>query len=489
MKKAITLLSLAALACVCILYACKNSISKPEPANPNFNTNSRFSAKVCTFVDLTGTLTTQTLVSTNVYRLNGVVIVPSSVTLTIPAGTVIQGVKSLTNPALLVIEKGGKLVATGTSTNPIVFTSDQAPGSRAPGDWAGLAFAGNAPGNTIPLNITLKTPSTPYILSGGGTTTTDNSGNLQFVQILFAGKANSTDTRSQSALILDCVGTGTAIDHVQVSNSLADGIASYGGAVKETNMISYNAGRTDFPISYGYTGLMQFMTSMRLDNGASPTSPAYAFELSNVSTGSSTATPLTQPIISNVTVLGPNHCGGSTVNSNFKAAFHFTLNGAGKIYNSVFDAWNTSVTPSGLLMDDAGSIAQTASNNLEFSDNSFDNSGSTPYSSGSVSWSGSSGCSATMTAWINGTGTIGCREAGNQFTVTTLGYDATFCDDFCGNGFSSNFVLGTTTLLAPSYTWDTGSQFSHVTYRGAFGATDFTKSWTNWCAQNTSYCQ
>ncbi|SDE86613.1 hypothetical protein SAMN05216464_110110 [Mucilaginibacter pineti] len=490
MKKTIILATLVIATCVCILFACKKN--QPSPASneamASKNPSLRINAVTCNFVDLTGTLTTQTLSASNVYRLNGIVIVPSGQTLTIPAGTVIQGVQSSTNPAWLVIEKGGKLIATGTAGSPIVFTSNQPAGSRNPGDWGGIAFAGNAPTNVTSLSIPLKTPATSYNLVGGGSTPADNSGKLQYVQILFAGKANSTDPLAQSGLILNSVGTGTAIDHIQVSNSLNDGIATYGGTVKQTFMVSYNAGRTDFPISFGYEGIMQTLAAMRLNNSAVPPSNAYGFEISNNARTTSTATPLTQPIISNATVLGPNHCSGTTVSSNYIAAVHFRLNGAAKFYNSVFDAWNTSATQAGLLMDDAGSIAQTASNNLEFSYNSFSNSGATPYSIGSLSWTGSGGCSTSLPVWITGAGTSTCKEAGNQFSVTTLGYDGSFCNDFCSSGFTSNFVLGTTTLSAPNFTWDTGSAFNHVTYRGAFGSTDFTQSWTNWCAQNTAYC-
>jgi len=481
MKK-IFISSFVAIICViCILVACKKNkdISNESGDKAKLSTQS---VQACNFVTLSGTLSTQTLVNTNVYKLSGIVVIPSGVTVTINAGTVIQGIKSATT-AWLVIEKGGKLVATGTSSNPIIFTSDQAAGSRAPGDWGGIAFAGNAPSNVSPtLDIPL---SSGYTLSGGASTSADNSGSLRFVQIHYGGKGY-TSNESKAALLLNAVGSGTTIDHVQVSNSLYDGIATYGGTVKLTNMISYNAGRTDIPISYGYTGKMQFLAAMRLNNSASPAAPAYGLEISNQLASSSAATPLTLPVISNITVQGPNYCSGTAVSSNFKYAVHYFNNGAGKIYNSVFSSWNNSVTPSGLLIDDAGSIAKTASNDLEFSYNSFDNSGGTPYSNGAVSWS-SSGCSTSMALWIT-PGLPGCREAGNQFSVTTLGYDASFCNDYCATGFSRNFVLGTTTMSSPNFTWDTGSAFSHVTYRGAFGATDFTQSWTEWCAQNKDYC-
>jgi hypothetical protein len=478
MKKSFTFASIAIVA-IALFFACKKNSENNNFNGPDGRSSGLNAVVACNFVTLSGTLATQTLSTANVYKISGIVRIPSGVTLTIPAGTVLQGVKSTTAPAWLVIEKGGKLIAAGTSSNPIIFTSDQAAGARAAGDWGGIAFAGNAPTNVgTSLDIPL---SSSYTLSGGSSISGDNSGNLQYVQIHFAGKGYTNDA-SKSALLLNAVGTGTAIDHVQISNTQYDGIGSYGGTVKQTYMISLNAGRTDFPISYGYIGKMQFIAAMRLINGAVPTGPAYGFDISN-DPSNSTNSPLTQPIISNATVLGPNYCNSATVNSNFQYAIRFANNGAGKIYNSVISSWNKSVGQSGLLINGTRSIGQTASNNLEFSFNSFHNFGAVPYTSSG--WTG--GCETTMARWIEGTGSATCIEDGNEFSVATLGYNSSFCSNYCGTGFSSAFTLGTTSMGDPDYSWD-GSSFNHVAYRGAFGATDFSQSWANWCAQNVSYC-
>lgn len=484
MKKKLTLSALAIVIAGVLFFACKKSgtndslFSGPDKQSSSLNT-----LLTCNYVTLSGALSTQTLSNTNIYKLDGIVRIPSGVTVTIPAGTVLQGIKSATT-AWLVVEKGGKLIATGTSSSPIVFTSDQAAGSRATGDWGGIVIAGQANNNSSnSLDIPL---SSTYTVNGGGTNNTDNSGNLQFIQVHFAGKGYIADP-SKTGLILNSVGTGTAIDHVQVNNPMYDGVGVFGGLVRLTNMISYNAGRTDYSISYGYQGNMQYIAAMRMNNAAVPALPAYGLDISNQPTVASGNAPTTQPVISNLTVLGPNYCNGTTVNSNFKNSVHYFNNGAGKIYNSVFSSFNTGATQSGLLIEGAGTVAKTVSNELQFSYNSFHASGTTPYGT-TATWSGS-GCGTTMAGWIDGTGTIACREAGNQFSVATLGYDGSFCSDYCAGGFSQNFVLGTTSLSAANFTWDTGSAFSHATYRGAFGASDFTSGWTNWCGQNVSYCQ
>jgi hypothetical protein len=407
--------------------------------------------------------------------------VATSVTLTIPAGTIIEGISNPSDPAWLVIEKGGSLSAVGTSSNPIIFTSDKAPSLRNPGDWGGIAIAGEAP-----VNKTTFVLSPTYTITGGGSNSASGSGTLEYARVEFAGAGYTTDPESLSAMLTFGAGTNTTIDHVQVANSKNDGIGNFGGTVNENFIVSYNARATDFQFSDGYVGKAQFLAAMNLDNSASPSVFSYGVNITNRIQSTSSATPITQPVLSNITVLGANYCNATTVNTNLLSAIHFGNNGTGKIYNSVFTSWNTSATPSGLLIDDPNSIAATSAGTLVFSYNSFDNAGSPAYSSGGTAWSG--GCSTSMATWITSPGIPPCRQTGNQFSVTTLGYDAAFCDNFCGSGFSSNFVLGTTTLSAPVYTWDTGSAFSHVTYRGAFGSTDFTQSWANWCAQSTAYC-
>ena len=66
----------------------------------------------------------------NIYLLTGFVYVDNGATLTIESGTIIKG--DLAGKGSLVIRQGAKLIAAGTATQPIVFTSNQPAGSRAP---------------------------------------------------------------------------------------------------------------------------------------------------------------------------------------------------------------------------------------------------------------------------------------------------------------------------------------------------------------------
>ena len=88
----------------------------------------------------------RTLTNDKVWYLDGYVLVDSLVTLTVQQGTIIKGITS--SKGTLFIQRGAKLVARGTETAPIVFTSDQAVGNRSRQDWGGVALCGRATVNT-----------------------------------------------------------------------------------------------------------------------------------------------------------------------------------------------------------------------------------------------------------------------------------------------------------------------------------------------------
>src|SRR5688572_32044690 len=84
----------------------------------------------------------ETWVNTNYYVLRGAVFVREGATLTIQAGTHVIGEAG--SVGTLIVLRGGRLNAIGTPQAPVVFTSDQAPGTRGRGDWGGLIINGRA---------------------------------------------------------------------------------------------------------------------------------------------------------------------------------------------------------------------------------------------------------------------------------------------------------------------------------------------------------
>ena len=111
-------------------------------------------------IRIEGDITTdQTWTRDKVYELVSQVFVKASAVVTIEEGTTILG-DSITD-GLLVIERGAQIVAVGTETHPIVFTSDKPVGQRRPGDWTGLVIAGRGQGADVTTN-----PFDPPSISG-----------------------------------------------------------------------------------------------------------------------------------------------------------------------------------------------------------------------------------------------------------------------------------------------------------------------------------
>ncbi|HEY7443823.1 MAG TPA: hypothetical protein VH701_15455, partial [Vicinamibacterales bacterium] len=79
------------------------------------------------------------------YVLRGAVFVEDGAILNIQAGTQVIGEAG--SVGTLIVKRGGRLIALGTREQPIVFTSDQAPGQRSRGDWGGIIINGRAPVN------------------------------------------------------------------------------------------------------------------------------------------------------------------------------------------------------------------------------------------------------------------------------------------------------------------------------------------------------
>src|SRR5215210_2857873 len=86
----------------------------------------------------------KTLETGKTYKLRGTVYVVDGAKLTIQPGVTIQGEKS--SRGTLVVTRGTQILANGTATQPVVFTSDQSNPVR--GDWGGIVILGRAKTNS-----------------------------------------------------------------------------------------------------------------------------------------------------------------------------------------------------------------------------------------------------------------------------------------------------------------------------------------------------
>ena len=232
------------------------------------------------------------------YKLRGWVYIEDGSTITIPAGTVIRGDKQ--TQAALIIERGGQIFARGTASKPIVFTSEEAPGNRRPGDWGGLILCGRASNNKGEQQI----EGGPRSYHGGGSNPvdTDNSGVLSYVRVEFAGFPFQTD-KEINGITFGSVGSGTTVDHLQVSYSNDDSFEWFGGSVGCKYLVAYHGWDDDFDTDNGFSGNLQFLLGVR-DPRIADKSLSNGFESDNNSDGSDEE-PYTTARFCNVTLIGP----------------------------------------------------------------------------------------------------------------------------------------------------------------------------------------
>lgn len=304
-----------------------------------------------------GSITTNTTwTNDNTYLLNGYVYIADGATLTIEPGTVIRGDEA--NKGTLIVERGGSLIAQGTSTQPIVFTSNNGIGSRDYGDWGGVIICGRAKNNQG-SDVLIEGGVGAYY---GGEDNDDNSGILEYVRIEFCGIAFSPNNEI-NGLTMGSVGSGTTIDYVQVSYSGDDAFEWFGGNVRCKHLIAYRAWDDDFDTDFGFTGLVQFGVSLR-DPNIADVSGSNAFESDNDAAGSS-LTPITKPIFSNISIFGPKATSGTTIHADYKRAMHLRRNTQCSIFNSLFCGY-----PTGLFID--GSATESnATNDLLRIENTY----------------------------------------------------------------------------------------------------------------------
>src|SRR6186713_295686 len=225
-------------------------------------------------VDANSLITVSLLDKDTIWLIDGVSYVAPGNTLTIEPGAFLTSgnFKTYNDPVygsqslrgVLVVTRGGKLIANGTAAAPIVFTSPNATNRKA-GDFGGVVLLGNAPINqTVPQRIEgIPDPvPTGVDVNYGGSTATDSSGVLTFVRIEFAG-FRLTANNEINGLTLGGVGSKTVLNHIQVSWSADDAFEFFGGTVNANHLIALSSDDDDYDFDFGYSGTIQYAISLK----------------------------------------------------------------------------------------------------------------------------------------------------------------------------------------------------------------------------------
>ncbi|WP_428409163.1 hypothetical protein [Hyphococcus sp.] len=262
----------------------------------------------------------------------------------------------------IVVNRGSQILADGTETQPIVFTSradlegTQADPTNAIGEWGGLVILGRAPINRCEGGGTPGMADCENVIEGvtapeaqyGGGLATDNSGILRYVRVQFAGFPLSSGNEL-NGISFGGVGSDTIVDYVQVHNNSDDGIEMFGGTVNLKHIVLTGNDDDSLDTDNGWNGKVQFLVVKQVadrgDNG---------FEMSSAGT---TVSPATNPTIANFTIVGSTKAtdpgNGIRINSGHVGRF---LNGVVQDQDECFrwqDAGDGNATFDGIGTDPA----------------------------------------------------------------------------------------------------------------------------------------
>lgn len=436
-----------------------------DPLASNYDPDAVYDDGTCEYnkgtILVEGEITDSTIWYTDYYYLlRGNVYVRSGAVLLIDTGVVIFG-EAATN-GTLIVQKGAQILAEGTPETPVIFTSDQEPGMRNPGDWGGIIVCGNAPTN---LNggsggLVNNIPGTEY----GGMLPEESSGFLRNIRIEYAGHITGSD-QELGGLTLAGVGKQTVCDFVQVSYSGDDSFLWLGGLNSSGHLISYRPLDDDFDCNYAFHGVVQFAVGLK-DPSASVYDGANGIESDN-DDGTSNIPPFTRPSFTNITLIGPKTDLSSVPSSGYHAGLLLRNNTQHRLYNSVIVGYPVGIELSGM-------ITETHANNdiLQIRNSVL--------AGCPIDFVVDQGSSFDLAGWFN-TSTF-------NNTVLNLNSDILLGNPFNLEGPNFQPQSGSPLLSGADFSNQfLQDQFIQVVdYKGAFGSDNWA-GFANWTPQSTEY--
>ncbi len=192
----------------------------------------------------------------------------SGVTLTIEPGVIIKGEAGTgPNATALLIARGATLMAEGTASEPIIFTSvadEIEPGDIASpnldptlnGLWGGLIVLGHAPISADAASVQIEgIPASDQNGLYGGADPADNSGVLKYISIRHGG-ANIGEGNEINGLTLGGVGSGTVIENIEIVSNQDNEIEWFGGTVSVSNVVVWNTGDDAIDTDQAWSGTL-----------------------------------------------------------------------------------------------------------------------------------------------------------------------------------------------------------------------------------------
>ena len=325
------------------------------------------------------------------------ILVRDGATLNIQPGTIIRGVNAYRTgdqyrPGMLIVMRGGKIVANGTASAPICMTDEWDSNfpwfgvsgtntvqdswwywTGAPtrvdkiaqsydygklgdhhGAWGGLVLCGKAFVNwdACPTlgsgTVAVEGLDDDLGVQGGGSDDDDSSGEVSYLQIRYGGYVLKS-TKEINGMTFYAVGRGTKVHHVEVYNNIDDAFEWFGGTVNAKYLVAWGTGDDIFDSDCGFRGKNQFLFGVQRDmlgSGVESGVSDKGMEIDGFEGGSSggdtSGASYLYPcsLWANVTLVGIQYTtakasNGTSTHYNRNVAFSMRDNASPRIYNSI----------------------------------------------------------------------------------------------------------------------------------------------------------
>lgn len=223
----------------------------------------------------------------------------------------------------LVVNRGSRIFAEGTPTQPIVFTSRQSvlgdTTENSIGQWGGIVILGRAPitncnaAGADPGDSDCQAQVEGTNALYGGNNDADNSGILRYVRVQHSGFTIATDNEL-NGITFGGVGRSTTVDYVQVHNSSDDGVEFFGGTVNAKHLVMTGNDDESVDTDTGWSGGIQFLLVVQRPAGGDK-----VFEMSSAPAG---RTPPSNPKLVNVTAISRGSSDGIVMNTGTNSVFY-----------------------------------------------------------------------------------------------------------------------------------------------------------------------
>ena len=289
--------SLALIAGMSVLTACSSDDNNDNGGNGN-NGNGN---EIENGPTLKGTITSDvTLTAGSTYKLSGEYIVEDGATLNIEAGVKIISIYDDIVDYILV-KQGGKINAVGTSSAPIVMTSEK----EEPGAWGGIHICGKAHTNAEGGKGSSEIGGATY----GGNDDADNSGTLKYVRVEYSGYAFDSEHEANGITFYG-VGNGTTVEYCQAYKGSDDGFEFFGGSVNVSNLVSVSCSDDSFDWTEGWNGTATNLVAYQEAEETLGYDCDCLIEADN-NENNYAATPVAHPVLKNLILVGNNSAAGN----------------------------------------------------------------------------------------------------------------------------------------------------------------------------------